>query len=357
MLAKLADQSLIIGSPDKLKHFVIAQQQAPELPLYIRCLIGVGALIVSFCFIAFLYIAEIIQFKSEPELIIWGLAFAALAIGLLKMAGEEHNAKQSFFIQSSFVAMAMGKILFVTGIGIATKSVWGVTCATLVITLLTYPIYQISIDRFLSGLAVLASIIVNILWDRDLAGVREVVFNAFLFVKLLIAAFLLCYGKVKRYLIPLSYSFVFSIAWAVLILMDTSKFGYGNQQEVVSTMLPSYMLSISLVAVIGWVAGGFSKLKKIPLVLAVLVSIVLGLLSVPGIILSIILLILGYAKYENILTIIGALLLPYCLVVFYYNLDITLLHKSILLVMSGLVLLVGRFCITYQGWDKCQKNY
>nr|WP_255490880.1 DUF4401 domain-containing protein [Spartinivicinus marinus] len=327
------------------------------MPLYLRCLIGVGAFIASLCFIAFLFLVELIQFNNEAELVLWGLVFTAVAITLLKVAGEVHNAKQSFFIQLSFVAMAMGKTLFVLGVGIATESAWGVTCAILIITLITYSVYRISIDRFLSSFAVLASVMANIFWDKDLVSVREIVFNVFLFLQLLIAALLLCYEKVKRSLIPLSYAFVFSIIWAILILMDTSQFGYRNEQELISIMLPSCMLSISLIACMGWVAGSFSMLKSVPMVLATLVVIIIGFLSIPGVTLSILLLVLGYAKHENILSVTGVLFLPYCLVVFYYNLDITLLHKSVLLILSGLVLLAGRFCITYQGWDKCKENY
>ncbi|WP_163835917.1 DUF4401 domain-containing protein [Spartinivicinus ruber] len=357
LLSELANQSLIIGSLDKLKQFAKEQQQAPELPLYIRCLIGVGAFIASFCFIGFLYVAKFIHLNSELELVVWGILFSSVAIALLKIAGDKLDAKQSFLMQSSFVAMATGKTLFVTGVGIFTDSAWGVTFAALIITLIGYPLYRVSIDRFLSSFVVLASILINILWERELAEIREIAFNIFLSVQLLIAAFLLCYGKVKRYFIPLSYAFAFSIVCSVLTLMATTQFGYGSEKEFIDMAIPSYMLVISLIAVIGWVAGDFFKLKSMPLMLAVLASIILGLLSVPGIILAIILLILGYAKHENVLMIMGALLLPYCLVVFYYNIDITLMQKSILLVLSGLLLLVGHFYLRYQGWDRCKENY
>ena len=100
-----------------------------------------GAFIASFCFIAFLAIADIIDFSNDIALIVWGVIFVIIAIGLLTIAGDDHSVKHSFFLQSSFVAMAVGKALFVTGVAQLINSSWEVPLATLIVTIITYPIY------------------------------------------------------------------------------------------------------------------------------------------------------------------------------------------------------------------------
>jgi len=65
--------------------------------------------------------------------------------------------------------------------------------------------------------------------------------------------------------------------------------------------------------------------------------------------LSIGLLILGYARHHSRLLLLGALLMPAFLWAYYYYLDVSLLTKSLILTGSGAILLAGRACMTYMG--------
>ena len=59
----------------------------------------------------------------------------------------------------------------------------------------------------------------------------------------------------------------------------------------------------------------------------------------------------GYAKHEEHLMRIGALLMPVFLFLYYYNLDISLMQKSGTLMGSGIVLLAGSLYMKHKNWN------
>ena len=48
--------------------------------------------------------------------------------------------------------------------------------------------------------------------------------------------------------------------------------------------------------------------------------------------------------------------MPVFLFYYYYNLEVSLLVKSLILIGSGMVLLVGSFYMQYKGWSKGVKS-
>jgi hypothetical protein len=209
-----------------------------------------------------------------------------------------------------------------------------------------------SIDRFLSSFALLFSILVNIFWDRDGSSSRELLLNGFFLFQFAGAAILLVYSKIKCDYIPLSYAFILSLCASILFLISYTKFGYWRNKELINPAFINIVLTCGLITLFGWVAGGIEKLKTAPLLLASICAVLLGFISAPGILLTIILMVLGYAKHDKLLIIVGALLMPIFLFLYYYNLDISLLKKSGILIGSGVVLLAGRFYLQRKIWNE-----
>lgn len=339
----------------ELEAFSINQQLEHELPLYLRVLVGVGAFIASLCFIGFLSAAHIISFSSESGLIFWGVLFMGGAVLLAKGASDkDHTVKHSFLMQMSFCFMGTGKTLFVIGIAQLFKpnEQWGVTVATLLVTLATYHIYKMSIDRFLSSFAVLASIFFNLVYERSGFGASEILLNTFFIAQLGIAAILMTSGKIKREYLPLAYAFISSLCLAVTHFSIQSKIGFWSQHHDFNPAVINISLTVAIIALIGWAAGGLERLKSESLSMASLGAVLLGVISAPGILLSIGLMTLGYAKHERLLLLLGGLLFPVFLFFYYYNLDITLMTKSGILVASGGLILAGRAYMHHRGFDR-----
>lgn len=350
LLEQLSSKGFVID--EEFSDFVINQHQKKELPLYLRALVGISAFIASLCFIGFLRVTYIISFQHKEGLIIWGLIFIASAIGLQRVAGHNNTVKHSFLIQASFASMVIGKTLFLFGIDNILDFRWGITLGLLIVTGITYHIYRMSIDRFLSSFAVLFSILVNIFWDRDGSGSRELILNGFFLFQFAGAAILLVYSKIKCDYIPLSYAFTFSLCASILFLISYTEFDYWGHKELINPAFINIMLTFGLITLFGWTAGGIEKLKTAPLLLASICTVLLGFISVPGILLTIVLMVLGYAKHDELLIITGALFLPIFLFLYYYNLDVSLLKKSGILIGSGVLLLVGRFYLQRKIWNE-----
>ncbi len=328
----------------QLEGFIASQQQEKELPLYLRILVGIGAFIASLCFIGFLSVSKIINFNSEGGLIFLGFIFVGSALFLAKTSGDKDNTvKHSFLIQTSFCAMGVGKILFIMGFAemFGRDGGWGVTLSTLLITVATYHVYRMSIDRFLSTLAIFTSLLINIVSQQYFGTSTEIVLNLFFFIQIILAAVLLTHGRVKRDYIPLAYATVFSLCITVIYFKQAYSLTFINA-----------LLTLSLVGLIGWAAGNLEKLKTEPLMLASLGAVLLGIISAPGVILSICLMVLGYAKHEKLLLLMGILLMPVFISLYYYNLDISLTAKSGVLIGSGALLLAGRGYLAVKQLDR-----
>ena len=330
-----------------VETFVLARQGATELPLYIRLLIGVGAIIASVCFVAFLSETNFIDFGNPRSELIFGLGFIAAAIGLHRLSGTARTIPSSFLLQTSFAAMATGKVLFVTGFDAYFDSSWGVSLAILLVTAATYHVYRMSIDRFLSSFAVLFSVLSNIAWGDAVALPREALFNGYFAVQLACAAVLLTHGRIRCDYVPIGYAFAFSLSVTVLYLAASQTLGVSTDTQAFQPLFVNAVLAGGLIALFAWAAGSIDALNRQPMVLASLGAVLLGVVSAPGVLLAIGLMILGYANHERLLLVLGALLMPAFLCLYYYNLDVSLLNKSMILTGSGVILLAGRFYMSH----------
>ena len=329
-----------------LETFVLARQGTTELPLYIRVLVGVGAAIASVCFIAFLNEANLIDFGTPRSALI-GLGFIAAAIGLHRLSGTAQTIAGSFLLQTSFAAMTTGKVLFVAGFDSYFDSSWGVSLAILLVTAATYHVYRISIDRFLSSFAVLFSVLSNIAWGDAVALPREALFNGYFAIQLACAGVLLTHGRIRCDFVPIGYAFACSLSVTALYLAASQTLGTFTDAQAFQPIFVNALLAGGLIGLFAWAAGTIDALKRQPMVLASSGAVLLGVVSAPGVLLAIGLMILGYANHERLLLVLGALLMPAFLCLYYYNLDVSLLNKSMILTGSGVILLAGRFYMSH----------
>ena len=360
LLAALRDKGL--AGEAGLADFIIRRQREKPPPLYLNILITIGALLAAFCLISI--------FPKENTPIVVTLALVASAVWLQGKAGDSHGLKYTLLMQSSLAVMVTGKLLFT---GTARRTLthylsdysddpWSYTLALLMITVLTYPVYRVPVDRFLFPFMVLCFLLFNIL--EDSGEHHALLFHGSFLLQFAMASVLLTHRKIKSDYIPLSYALVFSLCAHVLLLASGELASYVHVLllasgelaiAVISSYFASLVLTAGLIALLGYVAGDMAKLKTQPLLLASMGAALLGLIAAPGMLLAIMLLVLGYARHERPLLATGVALIPVFLFLYYYQLDLSLLQKSAALAGSGALLLAGRFYLRRRGWDKSSK--
>jgi hypothetical protein len=179
-----------------------------------------------------------------------------------------------------------------------------------------------------------------------------VVINAFFIAQLGLAAFLMTSAKVRKDYLPIGYAAIGSLCAVAIFFSMEAEIGELGYRQDFSPAIINISLTAALIALIGWASGGMEKLKSEPPAVACFGAVCLGVISAPGILLSIGLMILGYAQHDRLLLIVGGLLFPVFLSLYYYNLDLTLMIKSGILVASGAVLLAGAAYMHYRGFDR-----
>lgn len=326
---------------------VQAEQERSELPLYLRAVIALGAFLASSFFLGFLLLSGIIDMNSTLQIIIWGIAFIGVAVGSEKLSDPNSEDFGSTFLQQlSFSSIAIGKTLVVLGFAGWFESEWGVALGTLFVTGSTYFTYRMSLDRFFSTLAVLSSIHVALRlgpqWEF-----QPFLLNSFFVLKIIIAGFLFTSAKVKRDFLPIGYALLTSVAFTI-VTFDVKALA----QSGVDPLVAKCALLAALILLIAWAGGEKERVFTTPIISAWVGALFLGCVSTPGIIFSILLLVLGYARHDRAITAVGLVFLPAFLAFYYYSLSLSLAYKSALLVGSGIVLLGARLFIQINKWDE-----
>ena len=102
---------------DAVKALDLASREISysTFPIYLRILIGIGAVIVAGLLLLALTVSEVLEIESARLL----LGGVLIAFGVLLYQGAENwpvdTYQYSVFLQLSFVAALMGKILFISG--------------------------------------------------------------------------------------------------------------------------------------------------------------------------------------------------------------------------------------------------
>lgn len=334
-----------------LGDYIVEHNREEELPKLLRLLIGVGAALSSAFLIWFLNAADVINFNSAVQLTLWGGMFIAYAVLMARWAEGFGLVGHSFLIQSSFCSIGIGKFMFVLGCVEGAEPFmrhegWAAGIGMLVVTLVTWPFYKMTLDRFLSSAAVMCIFLFNILFDRSLGEARELVLNAFGLAQLAAVAVLFTNGRIAREYMPAGYAVLASLGATVAVFASEYKMGWGGHAFTLDPWFMNLFLSAALIGLIGWAAGDMKKLGEQALGLAAAGAALLGMVSAPGIIFAIGLMILGYARQEKLLIALGGLAMPFFLWLYYYNMDIALMQKSGVLVASGAVLLTGKLYLS-----------
>lgn len=320
---------------DNILNRIKTDEGQTKDPFYICILSGIGAWSAAIFIIIFLRLSDLI--KHRPDAIIIGILF-------LNVASIIAWANKSRFVRQFSLALAIsGNILVLFGFSgiFRHHSISMLVITQAIICGIVYPLYSNDIYRYLAPIAL---VILTTAWIIENQASYSMHF--------LIAAEMVLFGvlilKKKKHasLIPLTYSAATMLP-ATLLFMNLMQIHIWRIKFYVPLWPSSILLSAGLVYFYLNLAGGVNHLHEVWLILAICSTILLGIFTTPGILVSIGLIVLGYAYGDRILSGLSYLFLPCFLVIFYYALNVDLAYKSWILAGSGLILLVVRWIANF----------
>ena len=336
--------------PEEAGKQLAAGSVGEEVPIYLRILTLIGALIASGFFFLFLAISGILD---EDGFLVLGLVFVAAAYGLLVAAKKSNSILQVFFITCSFTLLAVGKILFVIGFvdmfddffSLSSRGViWAATLGVGLATVLTYKLFPFVLDRFISSCSFLGFFIATVITlpdsDSDLMPVVATwIMNFFFLAYMICAGFLLLHEKVKKLYDPVAYALICTLLG--LAVMQTALMSEPKFEPVlgIEIWLPNFIAGFGLLYLLSHAVGGFKKQMDSQAIVIAAGVILLAFFTNAGILLSILLMVFGRMNHRPLVSLIGWISLTGFLIYYYYQLDFTLETKSYVLLGSGGLLL------------------
>ena len=350
LLGSLNEKGML-DDPEEAGKQLAAGSVGEEVPIYLRILTLIGAVIATGFFFLFLAITGIID---EDTLLILGLVFVAAAYGLLIAAKKSNPILHVFVTTCSFTLLAVGKILFVIGFvemfddlfSLSQRGeIWAATLGVGLATVLTYKLFPFVLDRFISscsflGFFIFATVIALPDSDSDLMPVVTAWIMNFLFLAYMIyAGFLLLQEKVKKLYDPVAYALICTLLG--LAVMQSGLMGEPKFEPILGfeIWLPNLIAGFGLLYLLSHAVGGFKKQMDSQAIVIVAGIILLAFFTNAGILLSILLMVFGRMNHRPLVSFIGWISLTGFLIDYYYQLDFTLETKSYVLLGSGGLLL------------------
>ncbi len=330
--------------------FVLTHNNVYRMPLYIHILMAFGALVGSVCVMSLLMSTQYVTLDSAPAFFISGGVFMSLSLLLYYLLRYQTPLLQSFGLQTALIFMIVGKILMVFGFYILSThpltfhlNAWLITIGLFIVTIATYFIYPNQIDRFLSSTALLGSVLYNtiMLYDSDAP------FFIFFIALTALCGFSFIFRRKSLSWSPLGYAIVICLCASAIMITLTA-----GSSITIPTLYFNIVLSFALISLCIYLGKEKHAIILPSTIVACLGIALLTPVATPGILVSLGLLVIGYAKHELLLNIIGGIFLCLCLVVFYYSLPYTLDYKAAMLVSTGVILLVARGVVKLMKWDQ-----
>ncbi|MBT3842257.1 MAG: DUF4401 domain-containing protein [Verrucomicrobia bacterium] len=346
----------ILHDPEEAGKQLAVGSVGEKVPIYLRILTLIGAVIATGFFFLFLAIYGILD---EDTLLILGLVFVAAAYGLLIVAKKSNPILHVFVTTCSFTILAVGKIMFVIGFvemfddlfSLSSRGeIWPATLGVGLATVLTYKLFPFVLDRFISSCYFLGFFIGAVIALPDLdSSVMPVVaawiMNFFFLAYMICAGFLLLHEKVKKLYDPVAYALICSLLG--LAVMQSGLMSDPKLEPVLGfeTWLPNFIAGFGLLYLLSYAVGGFKKQMDSQVIVIAVGVILLAFFTNAGILLSILLMVFGRMNHRPLVSFTGWISVTGFLIYYYYQLDFTLETKSYVLLGSGGLLLGVRLIL------------
>lgn len=349
-----------------LKGLEVAERQREysQFPLYLRILIGIGAVIVGCLLLIALAIADVFEYPGFV-LLIGGsiLAFAILLYRRSDSFGPE-SLGYAILQQLSFVGVFMGKCMLVLGAGELVNygnEAYATFVATLVFTLTTYWVYELYLDRLVSVLATLFSgfgVIVEIIEEAlPYAHMEEVmpVLALLGYALVPVGVYVFLNPRIPQKYNPFAVAAILMAGFVSVVALASDGVGtsiwpliFGSEvfhwQDGLSPTLSlsgNVIVTVTCIAVLIWGSGGRESMRNRKIQFGIRIMILVGLMGIAPCMLGVLVVLVGYLTNDRLILIAGILYIPTTLFFATHTLAIGLMSGGVILVIMACFLFIG----------------
>lgn len=317
----------------EVERRLTAEAEQDEQPRILNFFAGVGAWFSALFMLPFFYMSDVFDHASS-----------CAVLGLILFAGAVVMSRRSthvFLSQLALSALLSGNSLVLLGVYLSGSPNDGREALPMlvqaVLAAVTCGLFQGVTGRFITLIGVPVLAVVWVFSGDSLHGLHAITAGLALATGLL-------YRWEKR---PVIWDVV---AWASvvslpgIILLTEMLHGNAWHERQPTPLWPSSLIAgLLLIWMVTEDAGGAKAMRRRWWWGLVLATLFLAGFTTPGITVAMVLLFLGRAQDERVLTVIGHAFFAAFLVLFYYALNISLAQKSWIIAGSGAFLLAMRF--------------
>jgi hypothetical protein len=312
----LLDQATINGIENRLSE----TSGDSESPWYLNVIVTFGAWIAGACFIGFLELTHVIPSGNVAKLLV-GVLFIGAATFLNYVSRNLFQSQLALAISVSGHALVLSSVERLFGYELS-----ALAFAAFIIAAFLYPLYRNQLHRFLSCMLVTT---ITLWWFLDC---HPHWFHVLVLAETIGIALILTGLVPLRSLRPLGYACAASLLLALLVECLPLR-------SVEIIWLPTRIIMIAaLLGLYVFLAENRQNLLTEPLIVAMFATVILGMVSAPGILVAIGILVLVF--------------LPVFIGLYYYDMKVDLATKSWMLGLSGAGLLLIRWVLSYRPWAK-----
>ncbi|HTV02590.1 MAG TPA: DUF4401 domain-containing protein [Luteitalea sp.] len=338
----IASGWLPADAPERARDALVTAARE-ETPWYLRILIG-GAAWVGAIFMLGTVIGLVAIALGER------VDAAAILLGLLLMpAGVwmRTGARNELMRQAALVLVITGQMLLVGGIGAISESTTAAAMVVALTSIVLIAVHDEAVYRFAATLAVVTAVLV-LAFDFKVPYALGGATAVLACVPLIVWRVPALQGR-HRVLDAVAWASAVGLCTllAVQTIVDAVTGPMGQPPDMLRLLMPTpWPLAMLFVVLQVWLATqvardhGVSPTSPAPLGAMVAIIVIGALtLSTPAIAGSLLLMVLAFDRRRTGLLGLAAMFLVGFLGLYYYSLALTLLHKSVILVASGLVCL------------------